>query len=180
MPPDVCKKNGYCDVYQQSTSQYTYKRIPGTEWCSCTVDICFTECPNSFLCGVTLAPKWYLDAHGGRCYPCNLLVGKKLEVSTGTGLECGVCLDDDCTMMVGWPWCTAKHSFCVPCMRSMLLRSKYVMPICRVDEVEEEEEEEEEDDEDEEEDDEDEDEEEEEDEDEEEEEEADPRGRRYM
>ena len=117
IPIHTCKGDGFCNVYEED-DEGKPQRAEGTEWCSCTKEMCIVSCPNEFLCGASEIPLWYKNIHRGTCMNCAVMFGMSLTTISSNGLECSVCLEEHKTL-VEWPGCPGKHTFCVPCTTRM-------------------------------------------------------------
>ncbi len=120
-----CCNDGLCHVYNQTCednigSPLGYEREENTEWCRCSKEMLFMACPNSFLCGQCMYPKYMLACCHGRCSGCDRSIGGDLQLLTDlVEWECSVCMEQTDKACV-FPDCPAEHAFCLNCMKKLL------------------------------------------------------------
>ena len=138
-----CKQDGMCNVYEQrwdhTKRKFFCSRLPDTEWCSCSPATSIHPCRNHFLCQRLEVPACILTENQGRCQAC-ADHGIFMQQREPMPRPCAHWECPGCRMhkrQVGiHPVCSIQHSYCLECLRNMLLLSKdasnrATCPLCR-------------------------------------------------
>ena len=121
MEDGLCR-NVYSRIYSAGDDDddpCIYTRLPGTDWCRCTLDICLEACSNSFLCGNEQEFRWLLKMNDGRCRTCQTLIGQNIRrkaVDQQALPFCSMCMLHPGTCTMG----SDTSLFCIECVRSIV------------------------------------------------------------